>query len=59
MKNTELINYAEKMARALRGNTSYEPYHNNEIALVLEELRKNLLSQHEENNNLLKAYLND
>jgi hypothetical protein len=59
MKNTELINYTEKMAKTLRGNTSYEPYHNNEIALVLEELRKNLLSQHEENSNLLKAYLND
>ncbi len=42
------------MAKTLRGNTSYEPYHNNEIALVLEELRKNLISQHKENNNLLK-----
>jgi hypothetical protein len=59
MKNTELINYSEKMAKALRGNASYEPYHNNEIALVLEELRKQLIAQHEEYNKMLKAYLND
>ena len=59
MKNTELINYADRMAETLRCSDSYEPYHNNEIALVLEELRKNLLSQHEENKNLLKAYLSD
>jgi hypothetical protein len=48
MKNTELINYSEKMAKALRGNVNYQPYHNNEIALVLEELRKQLIAQHEE-----------
>ena len=59
MKNTELINYSEKMAKALRGNTSYEPYHNNEIALVLEELRKQLIAQHEEYSKMLKVYLND
>ena len=47
------------MAKALRGNTSYEPYHNNEIALVLEELRKQLIAQHEEFNEVLKVYLND
>jgi len=56
MKNTELINYSEKMAKTLRSNTSYEPYHNNEIALVLDELRKQLIAQHEECN---KTYLND
>ena len=59
MKNTELINYSKKMAKALRGNVNYEPYHNNEIALVLEELRKQLIAQHEEYNKMLKAYLND
>ena len=47
------------MAKALRGNTSYDPYHNNEIALVLEELRKQLIAQHEEYNKMLKVYLND
>ena len=59
MKNTELIGYAEKMAKSLRGNTNYEPYHNNEIALVLDELRKQLIVQHEKYNDMLKAYLND
>jgi hypothetical protein len=59
MKNTELINYSKKMAKALRGNANYEPYHNNEIALVLEELRKQLIAQHEERNKMLEAYLND
>ena len=59
MKNTELINYSERMSKALRGNTSYEPYHNNEIALVLEELRKQLIAQHEECNKMLRVYLND
>ena len=47
------------MAKALRGNVNYEPYHNDEIALVLEELRRQLIAQHEEYNKMLKAYLND
>ncbi len=59
MKNTELINYTEKMAKTLKGNKNYEPYHNNEIALVLDELRKQILAQHEEYNKMLQAYLND
>ena len=59
MKNTELIRYSERMAKTLRSNANYEPYHNNEIALALEELAKQLIAQHKECNKILKTYLND